>query len=121
MRRIVAILVLPAILAGAGCQTRHAQPVQVSQAGDAALDCEMIRELQIRNRAEAARLAKLDEGVALGNAIAMTISQAWFWPAVLGVDLSDAEQIEARALKDRNRRLEEIAQREGCPEAAKTS
>lgn len=115
MRSFALIL---AVVLVAGCQSRQAKPVHVSQAGDQQLECAQLAEMQLQNRLEAARLAKLDEGVALGNAIAMTLSRAWFWPAIFGVDMSDAEQIEARALQDRNRRLQEIAARKGCaPEA----
>jgi len=115
-----AILAMTTLALGlAGCQTtRQANPVAMSQPGDASLDCAAIQAAQARNRAEAARLAKLDEGVALGNALAVTVSRAWFWPAVMGVDLSDAEEIEARALYDRNRRLAEIGGRKGCQTTA---
>ena len=115
MRPLALVL---ALLAIAGCQPRQAKPVHMSQVGDKALECRQLAAMQLSNRLEAARLAKLDEGVALGNVIAMTLSQAWFWPAVFGVDMSDAEQIEARALQDRNRRLAEIAAAKGCAPAA---
>jgi len=117
--RIVAIL---AILALAACQTRQANPVSLSQSGDERLDCASIQVMQQKNREEAARLAKLDEGVAMGNAFAVAMSQAWiFWPAVLGVDLSDAEEIEMRALRDRNRRLAEIGRGKGCRSVDETA
>lgn len=119
---ILAVLALggPALV---GCkETRQAHPVQLSQSGDAGLECRAIADMQMRNRLDAVRLAKLDEGVAAGNAIAVTISKAWFWPAVFGVDMSDVEQIEARALQDRNRRLDEIAASKGCrPPSAQTA
>ncbi len=105
----------------AACQTtRQARPVAIAQPGDDALACSEIATIQASNRLEAARLAKLDEGVAIGNAFAVTLSRAWFWPAVFGVDLSDAEEIEVRALHDRNRRLEEIARAKGCVVSAES-
>ena len=114
--RLIVLLALSGAIAVAGCkETRQANPVQISQPGDAALECQAIAGLQHENRVQAARLAKLDEGVAMGNALAVTISKALFWPAVLGVDMSDVEEIEARALQDRNRRLQEIADAKGCP------
>lgn len=118
MRRAVAFSVLLAAVAVQGCQTRNAAPVRVSQAGDQALDCEQLRLMQVQNGKDAIRLAKLDEGVAIGNAIAVAINQLWFWPGIFGVDMSDAEEIEARALYDRNRRLDEIAKAKACPEPA---
>ena len=116
MRRTAALAVVLTALLAAGCQTRNANPVRISQAGDGALDCEMIREIQLENRQVAAKLVKLNEGVAIGNAIAVAINKVWFWPGIFGVDLSDAEEIEARALFDRNRRLEELASAKNCPE-----
>jgi hypothetical protein len=115
MMRIFAIL---AVLAIAACQSRQADPVQLSQPEDKKLACQEIAQLQTANRLQAAKLANLDEGVAIGNAIALTLSKVWFWPAIMGVDLSDAEEIEARALRDRNRRLTEIARSKHCVETA---
>ncbi len=97
--------------------------MRLSQPGDPNLDCRSIAAYQIDNLREAARLAKLDEGVAISNAVAVTISKTAFifWPAVLGVDLSDAEEIEVRALRDRNMRLAEIGRNKGCAEPAETA
>lgn len=100
----------------AGCQTtRQANPTPIAHPGDDQLSCSQIAAFQTENRRTAARLAKLDEGVAAGNAIAVAASRTWLWPAVFGVDLSDVEEIEARALRDRNRRLDEIARAKNCP------
>lgn len=117
-----ALLILAALVLAA-CQTRAANPVRLSQPHDRNLDCRSIATIQTANRREAARLAKLDEGVAIGNAIAVTISKTalFFWPAVMGVDLSDAEEIEVRALRDRNIRLAEIGRNNGCAETAETA
>ncbi len=117
--RILAILATT--LALAACQSRQASPAQMSQAGDARLECAQIRSMQAANRREAARLAKLDEGVAIGNAVAVGLSKVWFWPAVMGVDMSDVEEIEARALLDRNRRLAEIGRAKGCAQTEETA
>ena len=70
------------------------------------------------NRVKAAKLAKIDEGVATTNTIAVAVSRTLFWPAVLAVDLSDVEQIEMRSLVDRNQRLGEIAEKKGCIEVS---
>lgn len=110
--RLIAILSLLAI---AACQTRTATPVHLAQPGDEILSCDAIADERNANRASALKLAKLDEGVAVSNAFAMTLSQVWFWPAIFGVDMSDVEEIEARALMQRNDRLSGLAQRKGCP------
>lgn len=113
--RLLAILGLLAIGA---CQTRTATPVHLAQPGDDSLSCVQIADERIANRQKAAKLAKLDEGVALSNAVAVTLSQVWFWPAIMGVDMSDVEEIEARALKQRNTRLAALAKSNGCPDVA---
>jgi len=51
----------------------------------------------------------------------MTLSQVWFWPAIMGVDMSDVEEIEARAIEQRNVRLAGLAKTNGCPEPAETT
>ena len=114
--RIITILVLTATLVA--CQTRQAQLVPLSQPGDASLKCAEIIGLMADNRAKAAKLAKIDEGIAAGNTIAVAVSRTLFWPAVLAVDLSDVEQIEMRSLVDRNQRLGEIAKKKGCIEVS---
>ena len=113
--RLLAILGLLAISA---CQTRTATPVHLAQPGDDAMSCAQIADERLSNRKQAAKLAKLDEGVALSNAVAVTLSQVWFWPAIMGVDMSDVEQIEARALMQRNDRLAALSKANGCPQAA---
>lgn len=110
--RLIAILSLLAI---AACQNRVAEPVHLAQPTDDRLTCTEIAEKRVENRKQAARLVKLDEGVALSNAFAITLSQVWFWPAIMGVDMSDVEEIEARALQDRNQRLIAIAKEKSCP------
>lgn len=110
--RLITIL---SALAIAACQTRTAAPVHLAQPGDDVLSCEAIAEERTVNRKAALKLAKLDEGVAMSNAFAMTLSQVWFWPAIFGVDMSDVEEIEAKALMQRNDRLTNLAERKGCP------
>jgi hypothetical protein len=113
--RLLAILGLLAIGA---CQTRTATPVHLAQPGDGAMSCSEIAGEMVSNRKQAAKLAKLDEGIALSNAVAMTLSQVWFWPAIMGVDMSDVEEIEARALMQRNDRLAALAGQRDCPKPA---
>jgi hypothetical protein len=96
-------------------------PVHLAQPGDDALSCVEIADERLANRKKAAKLAKLDEGVAISNAFAMTLSQVWFWPAIMGVDMSDVEEIEARAIEQRNVRLAGLAKTNGCPEPAETT
>jgi hypothetical protein len=66
-----------------------------------------------RNETEALRLAGADEAVVSDN-IAAGVAGAIFWPALLATDLSNAEQIQIRSLRDRNVNLERISTERGC-------
>jgi len=117
--RIIAIIALAAMVVA--CETRQAQLVPLSQSGDETLKCPEIAGLMADNRDKAAKLAKIDKEIATGNAIAVAVGKAFFWPAVLAVDLSDVEQIEMRSLVDRNQRLGELAKAQGCSEISTSS
>mgnify|MGYP006171481917 CR=1 FL=1 len=114
--RLLAILGLLAISA---CQTRTATPVHLAQSSDDGLSCIEIADERLTNRKKAAKLSKLDKGVAISNAFALTLSKVWFWPAIMGVDMSDVEEIEGRALQQRNVRLAALAKANDCPEPSK--
>ena len=49
-----------------------------------------------------------------GNVAAGVTSAVLFWPAVFAMDLSNAEQIELRALQDRDKTLTRLEQKKGC-------
>jgi hypothetical protein len=51
--------------------------------------------------------------VVSGN-IAAGVVGAIFWPALLATDLSNADQIQLRALRDRNANLARIREDRGC-------
>ena len=96
------------------CAARQASPVAISQPGDATLGCEQITVEMARNEAEAARLAGIDEEVVSGNVAAGVVGAAFFPPAWFALDLSNAEQIQLRALRDRNTNLASMHQDRGC-------
>lgn len=112
-RKLHAAPALAAVLLAA-CAARPANPVPLSRPGDEALSCEdMAREME-RNRKAATGLAGAEDDVVSGNIAAGVVGVALFWPALFAMDLSNAEQIELRALNDRNDALRRRAARKGC-------
>lgn len=109
MRRIFLLFVL--LLAA--CAAQQTTPVALSQPGDTTLSCEQIAVEITRNEAEAIRFAGADEDVVSGN-IAAGVVGTIFWPALLATDLSNADQIQLRALRDRNANLARIREDRGC-------
>ena len=96
------------------CAARQTSPVVLSQPGDATLSCEQIAVEMARNETEAARLTGVDEEVVSGNVAAGVVGTVFFPPAFLALDLSNAEQIQFRALRDRNNNLARMHQDRGC-------
>jgi hypothetical protein len=103
------LLLLPAVLMLVSCAARPANPVATSQPTDTQLSCEGIDRELAANETEARRLVDLDSTVVTGNVLSVM-----FFPYAL--DLSQKEQIEFRALYDRNRNLERLKRQKKCPE-----
>jgi len=103
-------VLLPAALLLVSCAARPANPVATTQPTDTQLSCEGIDQERAANEKEARRLVNLDSNVVTGNVFSVI-----FFPYT--VDLSQKEQIEFRALHDRNRNLERLKRQKECPEA----
>ena len=113
MFRTTVILVgMAAILAG--CGARSSNPVAISQPGDKDLTCAQIEEQVRTNNALAIQKAGGNEATVNQNAAAVAVGVLVFWPAMLAMDLSNSEQIELRALQDRNRSLERLYRNKDC-------
>ena len=97
-----------------GCAARVVVPVAVSQPGDPALDCAQITTEMRANRAAAERYALADKRLEQSNVAAGVASAVVGWPALLAMDLTREEQIQVRALADRNARLEAMGQGKEC-------
>lgn len=91
----------------AGCQGRQANPVSMVQPGDDELTCAQLTGEIKGNNVQIRHLSGKDEEVEVGNAIAVVV-----FP--FGIDLSSKEQIEMRALLDRNRQLDRIRKTRDC-------
>ncbi len=95
------------------CTVRESNPVPISQPGDAALRCSEIRDQVTMNNASMEVLAAKDASIKLNNNVALGLSFLAL-PAVFAVDGSKVEQIEVRALNDRNQNLKRIFAKKGC-------
>lgn len=112
MFRLVAI-VLPATFLLAACGGRDANPVAAKQIGDKELSCEELEIALIDIQGDVNDLIgeKSDsrsENVAWGVA-GLFIPVLW-----LGLDLTETEQVEMRALEKRARELERLARKNKC-------
>ena len=108
-------LIISLFLATTACGHRPSNPVLISQPGDKTLSCPSI-DAQIQQNYELAlALSGADSGVETKNAIAGSVAVVLFWPALFVMDFSNTEQIEMRALRDRNQNLERIRKTKGCP------
>jgi hypothetical protein len=106
-----------AALTLAGCATRQVTPVRMSQPGDASLSCAELAGQIAANRASAEKLLKQDKKVAEGNT-AKSVGGALPMVGVFLLasnDFSNAEQIQARALIDRDEQLRFLKKQKGCP------
>ena len=117
MGRLSHVLFVVACVVGlCGCAAKPVTPVQMSQPGDEQLSCtELDQQIQV-NEAAAKDFIKKDKQVANGNA-AKTVMSATPFIGILSamtVDLSNVEQIKARAILDRNERLTYLKKQRGC-------
>jgi hypothetical protein len=102
-----------------GCAARQVTPVRMTQAGDEALDCAALSHQIQENRGAAAALLQKDKQVESTNT-AKVVAGALPYVGPLftaSTDLSNEEQVKARAISDRNDWLLYLARKKGCPNA----
>lgn len=108
-----------ALLCGAflsNCAARTVVPVQMAQAGDEALDCATLDRQIADNEKAAAVFVKQDKRVEQANT-AKTVGgviPGLGLILVLSTDLSNEQQVKARALIDRDERLRFLSKQKGC-------
>ena len=110
------VLTASLILCLAGCAARQVTPVAISQPGDAELTCNSLKQqIADASAAEAAYRHK-DKQVESGNAVKTAGSAIPVAGLFLAgsIDLSNEEQVKARALADRIERLAFLAKQKGC-------
>lgn len=99
-----------------GCAARNVTPVPMVQAGDETLDCAALARQIAANEDAAARFLHQDKKVEQANAarnVGSVIPGVGLF-LVLSTDLSNEEQIKARALIDRDEQLHFLAKRKQC-------
>jgi hypothetical protein len=99
-----------------GCAAADVTPVRMSQPGDVSLSCEALKQQIADNTAAAEKFLKRDHQVEEAN----TAKQVGGVIPIAGLllvastDLSNKEQIEARALADRDEHLRYLAKQKNC-------
>jgi hypothetical protein len=99
-----------------GCAAANVTPVHMSQPGDENLSCEALHQEVANNTAAAENFIKRDRKVQDGN-IAKGIGGAIPYLGILlagSTDLSNKEQIQGRALVDRDERLTYLSNQKHC-------
>lgn len=117
MHRTV-LLPLAALLLLGGCAAKEFTAPAMSRPGDENLSCTEIRQQILDNNAAADVFLRKDKNVEAGNT-AKTIASAIPYVGILVAasnDLSNEEQVKARALADRNEQLGYLAKQKGCTE-----
>jgi hypothetical protein len=112
-------LTIAAALCLSDCAAQNVTPVSMTQAGDDQLTCPALFDQIKANRAEAEEFLRKDRQVEQGN-IAKNVAGSLLAPIGLllaaTTDLSNADQVKARAIADRNEQLIYLAKSKGCKE-----
>ena len=103
------------------CGAPQVTPVPLSQPDDAALTCEQIAAEIAGNQAEARRLVDVEGDVDAGNVLTGMAAGGLVGGIPMAFLISDmeaeawsTEQIQYRALRDRNINLSRLQQQKGC-------
>jgi hypothetical protein len=101
-----------------GCAAQTVTPVAMVQPGDDQLGCRAIIEQLKANRADADEFLRKNKQVEQDNTAKIVVGSVLPVGLLLmaSVDLSNSEQIKARAIIDRNQQLEFMAKQRGCTE-----
>jgi hypothetical protein len=100
---------LAVVLCLGGCAAARVTPVAMVQPGDDELSCQAIADQIQSNTTAEQRFLAQDKEVGQMNAVKTVV------PYMGGtIDLSNSEQVQARALADRNERLGYLANSKGC-------
>src|SRR5262249_25501207 len=107
------------VLCLAACAARPVSPIAMRQSGDEQLSCADLAQQRSANRAAAEQLFRDDRDVESNN-VAKNVVGGLLGPVGLllagSSDLSNEEQVKARALIDRNDHLVYLARKKACGE-----
>jgi hypothetical protein len=99
-----------------GCAGRDAAPVTAYNAYDAQLSCSQIDAETAANNNKVSQLQKEKENATAANIAIGAVGLLLFWPALFALDTSDAQDVETRALNDRNNSLAYLKTTAKCNE-----
>ena len=108
--RWIAFVMAAAMLVG--CGGRSANPVASYQPGDEQRSCTGLQAEIASNEQEIIRLLPYEN--AAGKNVALGVAGVFFIVPFFFMDFKDAEELEIRALRQRNQRLREIAYNNEC-------
>ena len=114
LSRLTGCFMLAVVLVCAGCAGRKPNPVQQYQYGDNQKSCEHLQcEISDLQGQLTCKIGECDS--TQGKNVALGVTGAiLFWPALFFMDLSDADQIELDALRNRYNALVRICQDKNC-------
>lgn len=102
-----------AIVCLAACAAKAVNPVEMAQAGDEQLSCAQLNQQLVANVTEINQLLPKDKQVERTNAVVLVVGVLAL-PLPMLLDFSNEEQVKARALLDRNERLNYLVKQKGC-------
>ncbi len=109
-------LIVVGLLCLCGCAAKDVTPVRMSQPGDSDLDCPALQQQIVENRTAAEKYFRKDKQVENQNVaknVAGVIPVVGLFTTA-STDLSNTEQVKARALVDRGEHLTFLAKQKGC-------
>lgn len=110
MKKFVATLVVMSLLAG--CAGRSANPVPIQQYGDDSKSCAALEHDLRFVEGEIRRL--IPDTHKAGKNVALGVTGIFFLVPLFFMDLSQAEQVEVNALRQRHNHLLVLAKDRGC-------
>lgn len=113
MKHSVIIMLISALFLSA-CGGRMAKPIKVVWSDDGTMSCGDISSERRRNNGEIAQLR-----AEKARRIRHNIQAACMFFCIIPLftlDVNDSQDIEINAYKERNRRLEDLALQQNCPE-----
>jgi hypothetical protein len=110
MRTIILLVVVALMVVS--CGGRNPNPVARYQLGDENRACEGLRMEVAHNEQEIIKLLPYED--ATGKNVALGVTGFFLIVPLFFMDFKDAEELEIKALRDRNVWLREVAHRKSC-------
>jgi hypothetical protein len=98
------------------CAGRDAAPVASYASYDGQLSCSQLGAELTANEAKVVQLQQEHDSAHTANIAIGVVGALLFWPALFAIDASDAQQVEIRALRDRNSNLARMQASKKCHE-----